>query len=274
MDWLESTLIGAPGEQSARLAVAMHAAQEAGVGIMEQFQRHLAGGIQQHDKADGSPVTQADIAAEAAIRAAVEAAFPDDAILGEEHGDETGTTGWRWVIDPIDGTISFVHGVPVFGTLIGLEHEGSPVAGVMHFPGLQETAWGTDAGAFWKRGEADPIAARVSTTTELGEAMVCMTSLDYCADGAYDPWLRVHDAARRTRGWSDSHNTLLLATGRIDAVVEPELKPWDCSAVIAVLRHAGGLFTDWHGNHRNQSSVSQGVYSNTILHQQILDVLG
>lgn len=268
MPWLEPTLSNAPPEHAARLRVAMHAALAAGHCVMNHFHH----GVTASDKADGSPVTQADLEAETSIRNAITDAFPDDAQLGEENGEHNTTSDWRWVIDPIDGTISFIHGVPVFGTLIGIEYQGTPVAGVMHFPGLDETVWATEAGAFWKRSEAKPTRACVSNTSQLADAMVCMTSLDYCDDD-HAPWLRVHHAAKRTRGWSDCHASLLLITGRIDAVIEPELKPWDCSAIIAVLRHAGGRFTDWNGERNNDSSVQRGVSSNTHLHDQLCTLL-
>ncbi|MCH2137808.1 MAG: hypothetical protein MK074_02005 [Phycisphaerales bacterium] len=273
MHWLSPTIADAPPAQHDRIHVAMQAALDAGAAIMQHFESHVSGArVDTDDKADGSPVTAADTQAEAIIRAAISSAFPEDAILGEEHGAQGGTTGWRWVIDPIDGTVSFVHGVPVFGTLIGLEHDGDPIAGVMHYPGLYETVWATSAGAFWKRGNNEPVAATVSTTTALEQAMVCMTSLDYCDDD-HAPWLRLHSAARRTRGWSDCHSSLLLVTGRVDAVLEPELNPWDCSAIIAVLRHAGGHFSDWNGAHTNDSSVRRGLSSNGPLHEAILNVL-
>ena len=268
MSWLKPTVTNAPQEHADRLRVAMAAAIAAGDALMLHFER----GVSARDKADGSPVTDADLEAESTIRNAISNAFPNDGQLGEEHGLINGDNDWRWVIDPIDGTISFIHGVLVFGTLIGIEYEGTPVAGVMHFPGLNETVWATDAGAFWKRGDAKPTRACVSNTTQLADAMVCMTSLDYCDDD-HDPWLRVHGAAKRTRGWSDCHASSLLVTGRVDAVIEPELKPWDCSAIIAVLRHAGGRFTDWNGEHDNDSSVQRGVSSNALLHDELCALL-
>ena len=262
-----------PAAQAARLTVALRAAETAGAAIMRHFEAHISsGGIDRKDKADGSPVTAADVQAEQLIRAAIEAAFPEDDLLGEELGHAATNAPWRWVIDPIDGTISFVHGVPVFGTLIGIEYHGVPVAGVMHFPGLRETVWASEAGAFWRRGDAAPVPARVSSTSKLADAMVCMTSLDYCDDD-HAPWLRLHGASSRTRGWSDCHSSLLLVTGRVDAVLEPELNPWDISAIIAVLHHAGGRFSDWQGEQVDDSAVRRGLSSNGALHEAIVQVL-
>ncbi len=273
MDWLDPTIADAPNEQADRITVAMRVANDAGQMSMQTFNDAINGTLIVEDKADGSPVTRADREAEALIHAGIMANFPDDTKHGEEHGTHQGTNDWRWVIDPIDGTVSFTHGVPVFGMLIGIEHCGTPVAGVMHFPGLHETVWATDAGAFWKRGEHEPVRAAVSSTNQLCDAMVCMTSLDYLPDNP-DAWLRVHHAARRTRGWSDCHSSLLLATGRVDAVIEPELNPWDISAIIAVLRHAGGQFTNWNGQHAFDSNVRRGVSSNGHLHDELVAVLG
>ena len=273
MDWLDPTIEDAPSDQAERVFVAMRSANAASELTMQTFEDAINGTLDIADKADGSPVTRADLEAEALMHAVINASFPDDRMLGEEHGTHEGTTDWRWVIDPIDGTVSFTHGVPVFGMLIGIEFQGNPVAGVMHFPGLRETLWATDAGAFWRRGDHEPVRAAVSSTEHLCDAMVCMTSLDYLPDNP-DAWLRVHNAARRTRGWSDCHAALLLATGRIDAVIEPELNPWDISAIIAVLRHAGGRFTDWHNENAFDSSVRRGVSSNGHLHDELIAALG
>jgi len=273
MDWLNCTIEDAPFDQAERVFVAMRVANAAGQMTMQTFNDAIKGTLHIEDKADGSPVTRADREAEALMHAVINASFPDDTKLGEELGTHEGTNDWRWVIDPIDGTVSFTHGVPVFGMLIGIEHCGNPVAGVMHFPGLNETAWATEAGAFWKRGDNDPVRTHVSTTHTLADAMVCMTSLDYLPDNP-EAWLRVHHAARRTRGWSDCHSSLLLATGRVDAVIEPELNPWDISAIIAVLRNAGGQFTDWNGAHAFDSNVRRGVSSNGHLHDELIAALG
>ncbi|MCH2137217.1 MAG: hypothetical protein MK101_11685 [Phycisphaerales bacterium] len=272
MPTLFDSLAEAPAEQADRVHLALRVTNAAGGMVMDSFNEALAGTLDVTDKADGSPVTSADCEAEALMRAVIGSSFPEDGHLGEERGEQEGTSGWRWVIDPIDGTVSFMHGVPVFGLLVGIEHDGEPVAGVMHFPGLDETVWATEAGAFWRRGDDDPVQARVSRTRKLDHAMVCMTSLDYMGDDP-EPWLRVHRAVRRTRGWSDCHSSLLLATGRVDAVIEPELNPWDISAIIAVLRQAGGRFTDWNGERAFDSSVTRALSSNGHLHEGLLQQL-
>lgn len=257
---------------AARLELAMDLADTSGELIMSYFGNARC---EADTKGDGSPVTEADRGAETLIRNAVKEHFGDDDLHGEEHGIEEGCSGYRWVIDPIDGTISFVHGVPAFGTLIGIEHDGIPVAGVMNFPAMHERAWAGLGGGAWHRiGNEAARQVHVSTTDTLQDAMVCTTSFDYFRDEPWeDSYLAIARAAKRTRGWSDCHSELLLVTGRIEAVVEPVLNPWDISAIIAVLNEAGGRFTDWHGERVSQSSNSPGVTSNGAIHDALIDVL-
>jgi histidinol-phosphatase len=255
-----------------RLGIALTLAASAGELIMSHFTHARC---EAESKTDGSPVTIADRAAETCIRDGIRGAFPDDALRGEEHADECGTSDYTWIIDPIDGTVSFMHGVPVFGTLIGIERDGLPVAGVMHFPALDETAWAASDGGAWHRaGDHQAERIHVSTCKSLCEAMVCTTSFDYFRGEPWeDAFFRMAHAAGRTRGWSDCHSELLLVTGRIDAVVEPVLNPWDISAIIAVLQEAGGRFTDWSGEKEGRSDVSPGLASNGHLHDELLAVL-
>jgi histidinol-phosphatase len=256
----------------ARLELAQDLADASGELIMSYFGNSRCAA---DTKDDGSPVTDADRGAETLIRTAVAEHFGDDGLFGEEHGAETGTSGYRWVIDPIDGTISFVHGVPAFGTLIGIERDEVPVAGVMNFPAMNERAWAALGCGAWHRIAAEtPRRVHVSDTTSLDEAMVCTTSFDYFRDQPWEgAYLAIARASKRTRGWSDCHSELLLVTGRIDAVVEPVLHPWDISAIIAVLHEAGGRFSDWSGQNEGRSSVSPGLASNGRLHEQLCATL-
>ncbi|MCH2134499.1 MAG: hypothetical protein MK116_12200 [Phycisphaerales bacterium] len=229
------------------------------------------------DKADGSPVTTADREAEACIRAAIDVAFPGDGLIGEEYGpgEHESTTGYRWVIDPIDGTIAFVHGVPLFGILVGIEHDQRPLAGLMNLPMLDEHAWAMHGEGAWHRtGNENPVRARVSTTTRLDEAMVCTTSFDYFrAHGYPEAYTALGHACKRTRGWNDCYCELLLCTGRVDAVVEPELKRWDIGAIVPILQEAGGQFTDWAGGHAGDPGSPRGIASNGHLHDELVTLL-
>ena len=260
-------------DNSDRLAFAIDLGKRAGASALASFRKLETLTIEKKGHQD--LVSEADRDTETFIRAEIARAYPDDAIVGEEHAPTPGTSGWTWVIDPIDGTVSFMHGVPVFGTLIGIEHEGVPVAGVINFPALDERAWGmAGAGAWHRIGTAAPQQAHVSQTASLKDAMVCTTSFDFFRNEPWeDAYVALAKASHRTRGWSDCHNELLLITGRIDAVVEPVLKPWDISAIIAVLHEAGGYFTDWHGEHPNCSCNSPGLASNHALHAPLIEVL-
>ena len=229
------------------------------------------------DKSDGSPVTTADREAESLIRAAIEDLFPGDGLIGEEYGAEQarGTTDYRWVIDPIDGTIAFVHGVPLFGTLIGIEHEEKPLAGLMEFPIIRERAWAVrGSGAWYRADDAPPIRTRVSDTRSLSDSMVCTTSFDYFRAHAYpEAYTALGNACRRTRGWNDCYSELLLCTGRVDAVVEPELKRWDIGAIVPILQEAGGRFTDWAGEAEGDPGSCRGIASNGHLHGELVELL-
>ena len=147
-------------ETKRRLDAAVATAREAGELILRYYQNpELA--VEQ--KADDSPVTVADREAEQLIRERINLAFPDDAVLGEEFGEQPGTSGWRWILDPVDGTKSFIHGVPLFGTLIGVEKDGRAEVGVCRMPALDEMAYAASGhGCWWQQGDAEPVAARVS----------------------------------------------------------------------------------------------------------------
>jgi histidinol-phosphatase len=213
-------------------------------------------------KSDGSAVTNVDIEAELMAREAILASFPEDGFLGEEHGEISGTSGFRWVVDPIDGTASFARGVPLFGTLIGLEHEGKPIAGIATLPALDETI-----SAFVGEGAVyqGKIGASVSTTALLQNAMVCTTSYDYYKQTQSESlYTKLVACGSSLRGWSDCYAYLLLCTGRIDAVVEPLLYPWDINPWLPILHEAGGAY----------SKVGKGgIATNKTLHDSLCHAL-
>lgn len=248
------------------------------LGIAREMGSHALGffrdqALQIDVKTDGTIVTQVDRETERLGCDMIHKAHPGDSILGEEHGLVDGDSPWRWVVDPIDGTVSFTRGVPSFGVLVGLEHEGVPVGGVVHLPALNETAWGgRELGAFHQLGDAPPSPARVSSTDTLEEAMVCTTSFDYFRDtGREDLHDRLVRACGSTRGWSDCSAVLLLATGRIDAVVEPLLSRWDICAPIALIEAAGGKWTDFKG--QADPGCSAAILSNGHLHEAMLELV-
>lgn len=220
-------------------------------------------------KPDGSPVTIADKESEQHLRREIERAFPDDAILGEEFPEKPGTSGFRWVIDPIDGTASFVHGVPLYGVLVAVERDLRSVAGVVHMPALDETVYASRAGGAFhiRRGETAP--ARVSRTPSLKDACICITGFEYFAQvGREKLILDVGRACRRMRGWSDCYSHLLVATGRVDGVLDPIMNPWDSAASIVVIEEAGGRYTDFRGN--PTAHAPNALISNAHIHNELL----
>lgn len=230
-------------------------------------------------KADGSPVTLADRDAEQYLKDHIRQAYPDDAILGEELGESPGTSAFRWILDPIDGTFSFIHGVPLFGTLIAIEHENRPVAGVIVLPALDEILWGGPAfGAFHELGTFSGFKAptstpaRTSTTSSIAQATVATTSLNYFTKaGIPQTYAAVEHACHATRGWSDCYALVLAATGRIDAVVEPLVKPWDVAAIVPIIEAAGGKCTDFNGE--RSTHTGNCVVSNGSIHDELLRVI-
>ncbi len=233
----------------ARLNFAMVLADEVAGRIMRVYRPT---GVRFDTKSDGSPVTVADRDAEAHIRARVERLFPGDAFLGEEFGESPGKTDFRWIVDPIDGTRAFVHGVPLFGTLIGIERHGRMVAGVLNLPALMggEMLYAATSEGCWHRvGEGPPQRARVSSVATLSESMVCMTApADLHRAGMGASFERLASSAKGLRGWSDCYAFALVATGRAEASIDVKVAPWDVAALIPILTEAGGTITDFAGH--------------------------
>lgn len=227
------------------LAAAEEAASLAGEAIRPLFRSPLL----VEAKGDASPVTEADRAAERALRAFLAGRFPDHGILGEEYGAEREGAEWLWVLDPIDGTRAFLTGRPLFGTLIGLLHRGVPVLGVIDQPVTGERWVGVAGeGTRFRPAAAAPLApVRTRPCAALAEAEFGCTSPDIF--GAEDaPRLdRIRRAVRRTSWGGDCYLYGLVALGLVDLVVETTLKPWDWAALVPVVEGAGGRMTDWRG---------------------------
>ncbi len=230
---------------NARYEWAVQIAREAGRHTLQYFQRaDLAVEL----KSDASPVTIADREAEQHLRQRIAERFPDDAILGEEFGEQGGATGYRWILDPIDGTKSFVHGVPLYGTLVALEYGGRSVAGVIYIPALDEGVHAaTGRGAWHHRGEAEPRPARVSSTARLADALVLSSEVRFPTPGRQQALLTLAESARINRTWGDCYGYLLVATGRAEVMLDPIMGLWDIAALQPILEEAGGTLTDWRG---------------------------
>ncbi|MFN3213681.1 MAG: histidinol-phosphatase [Henriciella sp.] len=200
------------------------------------------------DGADFDPVTVADRAAEKAMREVLAKLRPDDAIHGEEYGKQDGTTGWTWVLDPIDGTRAFVAGLPVWTTLIGLvDEQGDSVAGTIDQPVLDERYFGSSDGSFLRHGGKD-VPIHVSDCGDLRQAVIATTDPFIMTPPEQGAWTHLRHTARITRYGLDAYAYARLAAGTIDLVAEAGLAPYDAAALIPVVRGAGGLACDWRGN--------------------------
>jgi len=242
------------------LDFAIDAASQAGRVTLASFQT----GVPVEWKADASPITVADRAAEQLLRQLIGRRFPDHAVFGEEFGETDRDSTHRWIIDPIDGTQSFIRGVPLYGVLVGLEIAGEMVVGVAAFPALGEmVAAATGHGCTW-----NGRPAHVSTTSRLADASVSFTSALNLSRLRPSAWARLQQETRIQRGWGDCYGHCLVATGRTDVMLDPVLSPWDCAALLPILREAGGTFTDWTG--RPTIEGGNGISTNGLLFDQVI----
>lgn len=240
-------------------------AQRAGAVALEGFRR----GIAVERKSDGSPVTAADRAAELAARELIESRCPEDGILGEELGEVRSGARRRWIVDPIDGTRSFVRGVPLWGTLVAVVEGERVLAGGAVFPALGEWAVAeVGRGILWSGG-----ACRVSEVSRLTEAAVLSTDdrLPEAPRDRAERWRRLAAEAGIDRTWGDAYGYLLVATGRAEVMVDGVLAPWDAAAVQPLVEEAGGIFTDWHG--RRTAFGGSAIATNAALAEQVRRVL-
>ena len=195
---------------------------------------------------DFDPVTEADRAAEAVMRRLIKANFPQHGIVGEEFGNEREDAEYVWVLDPIDGTKSFISGFPIWGTLIALLHKGTPVFGMMHQPFIAERFSG-DSGSATYRGPSGERKLAVRRCASLKEATSYTTSPRLMNDADRAAFGRVEQEVRLTRYGGDCYSYCMLAAGHLDLVIETELKPYDIAALIPIITGAGGVVTTWEG---------------------------
>jgi histidinol-phosphatase len=231
---------------------------------------HYRSNLVVETKRDGSPVTIADRAAETAAREWVRRLHPADGILGEEFGEERPDALRRWVIDPIDGTKSFIRGVPLWGSLVALCEGDRVLAGAAYFPAVSETIAAAPGEGCWWNGSR----CQVSAVSSVPEATV-LTTDDRFIDrpDRRGGWERVSRGARVSRSWGDCFGYLLVATGRAEAMVDPILSPWDSACLQPIITEAGGVFTDWHGTSTafGGSAVATNAALATSLRALLLD---
>jgi histidinol-phosphatase len=235
-------------------------------------QRHFAANVRARlaveSKADGSPVTIADREAEEAAREWISRRFPDDGVLGEELGESNPGARRRWILDPIDGTKSFVRGVPLWGTLVALAEGETILAGAAYFPPVGELLVAAPGEGCWWNG----ARCQVSTVADLSHATLLTTDDRFPKHTGRKA--RFDELSRRvavSRSWGDAYGYLLVATGRADIMVDDVMNPWDAAAVLPIIQEAGGIFTDWRG--RPTAFGGSAIGTNAALADAARDVL-
>ncbi len=251
--------------RSEKLEVALEAAAAAAEVIRHYYGRSIA----VRAKEDRSPVTDADVESERVIRRILAAHFPDHGFYGEETGRSDRDSPWLWLVDPIDGTKSFVRGYPFFSTQIALMHEGEIVLGVSSAPVFGETAWAEKGGGAW----LDGTAIRVSEVASMGEAALSAGNLGTLARSErWRAWGDIVAAVDRIRGYGDFYHYHLLASGRIDAVIESDVNILDIAALAVIVSEAGGVFTDLAGRPPGLATTSVAA-ANPDLHGPLVAAL-
>ena len=249
------------------LALALELAELADAITLDRFE---ATDLDVSSKPDMTPVSDADLAVETALREKLATARPSDAILGEEFGGETELTGRQWVIDPIDGTKNFVRGVPVWATLIALLDDGRPVAGVISAPALVRRWWASEGSGAWRTfNVSSPRKLCVSSVTELADASVSFSSLEgWKARDLRKNFVKLTDDTWRLRGYGDFFSYCLVAEGGVDIAAEPEVSLWDLAPLSILVTEAGGRFSSLAGE--DGPHGGDAVATNGVLHDEVL----
>ena len=252
-----------------RLKFACEIAREAALGTLAHYCR---ADLQIEQKKDLTPVTVADREAEQLLRERISAHFSLDGIEGEEFGQQTGSSAFRWILDPIDGTRSFVSGVPLYGTMVGVLYEEEPQIGVLEFPALAESIYAAKGQGAWHSTAGNaPQKAVVSTINALSEGLFCTTAVDtFTASGRDQIFAKLQQRAHMTRTWGDCYGYLLVATGRAELMVDPELNLWDTAALMPILEEAGGTLTDFSG--RRTVNSGEAIATNGHILNEVLEI--
>jgi histidinol-phosphatase len=247
------------------LDFALSACDAADATAREHFRRDL----DLERKPDRSFVTVADRAIEREIRSRILARWPDHGLVGEEYGEDSGRSTTRWYIDPIDGTHNFIRGVPLFGTLLGVEHDGEMQVGVISAPAMRERWFASRGGGAWNDGPDGRRPIRVSRVASIDDAQLVYGShRDNVASGLMPGFDALIDASWRDRGFGDFWGYALVAEGAAEAMMETGMHTWDLAAPQVVIEEAGGRVTDVNGERRIDAESFVG--SNGLLHDEIL----
>ena len=240
-------------------------AWQAGKITLRYFQTEVATEL----KNDQSPVTVADRQAERLMREMIEARYPNHSILGEEEGETRAGAAFRWILDPIDGTKTFLRGVPFYAVLVGLEREGESVVGAINIPPTGELLHAA-------RGEGcsyNGRRARVSSIPALRDSLLLCTDVENMAkQGRGSAWRRMVAATKLQRTWGDAYGYVLVATGRAEVMLDPIVNPWDSAALLPVVTEAGGTLTDWRGT----ATVHGGdaIGTNGLVYDELMALVG
>jgi histidinol phosphatase-like enzyme (inositol monophosphatase family) len=245
----------------AYLRFALDAAWQAGRLTLGYYQT----GITAERKADNSPVTLADRQAEQKLRELIGRAWPDHGIVGEEYGYTESRSRYTWILDPIDGTKSFISGVPFYSVLVALTEDEQPVLGVIYFPALDDMVYATrGGGSFW-----NGRPTRVSTVNDLSQAVLLTSDIDTHAQlGRQRAFDNLVNATYFQRTWGDAYGYALVATGRAEIMIDPIMAPWDCGPMQVILEEAGGTFTDWTG--KPTIYGGEGLATNGALYDDVI----
>jgi histidinol-phosphatase len=247
-----------------RYEQAIEAARKAGQLAM----RYFDGAFTVEWKSDHSPVTVADREAEQLLRKTLLDAFPHDGFLGEESGDTPGSSGFRWIIDPIDGTRSFVRGIPIWATMVGLEYKGELIAGVVYLPALNMTYRALRGYGAYR----DDRRIHVSSVDSLARAHIYYSSITWFAKVGHDQnFMKLYNLTERQRGFGDFYGFVLVAQGSGDVMVEHGVHPWDLGALIPIVEEAGGRMTAW--DDRIDIEKPDVLASNGLLHEAALRII-
>jgi histidinol phosphatase-like enzyme (inositol monophosphatase family) len=267
-------------ETQRRYEVAQQIAISAGKLTLNYFQTDDFDVIR---KADNSPLTIADKESETHLREVIRDHFPDDAIVGEEFGVTEGSSGFRWILDPIDGTKSFISGVPLYGTMVAVDwgaagqsqSDRKTLIGANYFPGLDEGIHAMRGNGAWAfRRDNEPFRAQVSKTSNIQDAVIVTSEAEGFSNRKVDArevYRNLVEHCYFARTWGDVYGYMLVATGRVEIMIDAELNIWDAAAVQPIIEEAGGTFTDWEGRSRIDSG--DAFATNGLLHEQVLSLL-
>lgn len=247
------------------LAELAELAQLAAKASAEAIMPHFRSALNVDRKSDGSPVTIADKNAEQCIVELIRKRRPKDGWVGEEFGSGESSNGYKWIIDPIDGTIAFVHGVPLFGTLIACEKDGQVLLGLINLPATEEMVIGIKGHGSYYNGQR----CHVSSNADLAQATIMTSNFNnLLTHNRLDGFTRLLRRTREGRTWGDCYGYMLVATGRADIMVDPILAPWDVAPMLPIITEAGGCVTSLDG--QKDLPFTSLLATNGLLHEKAL----